>query len=149
MLKKMNKSVFLAMLTLGVLFILATPDAMAQDRCRTRGRSVGSNYNNVGNYNNRNYDNRNYRDSNYRNSNYYQDNSNYRGNSNYRDDRYYGDYENTTGNAVKRAAIGAGIGTLGGAVIGGKKGALIGAGIGAAGGYIYHRNKVNNERRRY
>jgi hypothetical protein len=138
MLKKMNKSVLLAVLTLGVLFVLATPDAMAQDRCRTRGRSVGSNYNNVG-YS----DNRGYRDRNYR------DNSNYTDNSYYRDDRYYRDYEDTTGNAVKRTAIGAGIGTLGGAVIGGKKGALIGAGIGAAGGYIYHRNRVNNERRGY
>jgi len=138
MLKKMNKSVLLAVLTLGVFFVLASPDAMAQDRCRTRGRSVGSNYNNVGYY-----DNRSNRDRNYRNSSYYQDNSYYG------DNRYYRDYEDTTGNAVKRTAIGAGIGTLGGAVIGGKKGALIGAGIGAAGGYIYHRNKVNNERRRY
>ena len=141
MLKKMNKSVLLAMLTLGVLFVLVTPDAMAQDRCRSRSRSVGSNYNNVGYY-----DNRNTRDRNYRNSTY-RDNSNYRDSSYYGDDRYYNDYEDTTGNAVKRTAIGAGIGTLGGAVIGGKKGALIGAGIGAAGGYIYHRNRVSNGRR--
>ena len=136
MLKKMNKSVLLAVLTLGVLFVLATPDTMAQDRCRSR--YVGTNYNNAGYYDNRNYDNRNYRD-----------NSNYRNNSSYRDDRYYGDYENTTGKAVGRTAIGAGIGAAGGALIGGKKGALIGAGVGAAGGYLYHRNKVNNERRRY
>ena len=136
MLKKMNKSVLLAVFTLGVLFVLATPDAMAQDRCRSRGRSVGSNYNSVGYYDNRNYRDRNYRD-----------NSSYSDNSYYRDDRYYRDYEDTTGNAVRRTAIGAGIGTLGGAVIGGKKGALIGAGIGAAGGYIYHRNRVNNGRR--
>ncbi|MEP7340212.1 MAG: YMGG-like glycine zipper-containing protein [Acidobacteriota bacterium] len=143
MLKKMNKSVLLAVMALGVLFVLATPDAMAQDRCRSRGRSVGSNYNNAGYYDNRSNRDRNYRGSNYR------DNSGYRDSSYYGNDRYYGDYENTTGNAVKRTAIGAGIGTLGGAVIGGKKGALIGAGIGAAGGYIYHRNRVSNDRRRY
>ncbi len=155
MLKKMNKGALLAMLTLGVLFILVTPDAMAQDRCRTRSRSVGSNYNNVGYNDNRGYRDSDYRDSNYRDNSYYRDNSNYRSNTsyrdnnNYRDNSNYRDYEDTTGNAVKRTAIGAGIGTLGGAVIGGKKGALIGAGIGAAGGYIYHRSRVNNDRRRY
>lgn len=108
---------------------MATPDAMAQGRCRNRSGYVQTN-----NYDSRNYDSRDYRDRNYR--------------DNY-DDRYYRDREDTTGNAVKRTAIGAGIGALGGAAIGGKKGALIGAGVGAAGGYIYHRGKVNNERRRY
>jgi hypothetical protein len=134
MVKKMNKNLLLAALALGVFFVLATPDAMAQTRCRTRSGYVQSNYNNR--YNDRNYDNRNYdnRVRNYQGRNYY-------------NDGYYRDRENTTGNAVKRTGIGAGIGALGGAVIGGKKGALIGAGIGAAGGYIYHRNKVNNDRR--
>lgn len=141
MLKKMNKNMLLAVLTLGVLFVLATPDANAQDRCRTRSRYSQSNYNGAGYYDNRDYRDRNYRDSNYRNSNYRD--------SNYRNDRYYRDYEDTTGNAVKRTGIGAGIGAAGGALIGGKKGALIGAGVGAAGGYLYHRNRVNNERRRY
>jgi len=131
MLKKMNKNLILAMLALGVMFVLTTQDAMAQNRCRTRGRSVQRNYNNAQYYDNRDYRDRDYRDRDYR-------------------DYDYRDREDTTGNAVKRTAIGAGIGALGGAVIGGKKGALIGAGIGAAGGYIYHRNKVGNERdRRY
>ncbi len=134
---KMKKSLLLAALALGVFFVLASPDAMAQDRCRTRSRNTQSNYNNTSYYNNAgSYNNRDNRNRDYRNQDY-------------RDDRYYRDREDTTGNAVKRTGIGAGIGALGGAVIGGKKGALIGAGVGAAGGYIYHRNKVSNERRRY
>lgn len=138
MLKKMNKNLLLAALALGVFFVLATPDAMAQTRCRTRSGYVQSNYNDR--YNNRydsRYDNRSDENRNYRSRDYY-------------NDRSYRDREDTTGNAIKRTGIGAGVGALGGAVIGGKKGALIGAGIGAAGGYLYHRNKVNNERdRRY
>lgn len=135
MMKKFNKTVLLVALALGVLFVSAAPEAMAQDRCRTRGRYVQSNYiggryDNDRRYDNRRYDNRDYRDRDYRNYDYY-------------------DREDTTGKAVKRTAIGAGIGALGGAIIGGKKGALIGAGVGAAGGYIYHRNKVNNDRYRY
>jgi len=130
MVRKINKNLLLAALTLGVLFVLATPDAMAQDRCRSRSRYSQSGYNTAGYYDTRDYRDRNYRDRNY-NDNYY------------RDDRYYRDYEDTTGNAVKRTAIGAGIGAAGGALLGGKKGALIGAGIGAAGGYIYHRSRVN------
>ena len=63
-------------------------------------------------------------------------------NQNY--DNYY-DSENTTGKTVKRVGIGA----LGGALLGGKKGLIIGAGVGAAGGYLYHRHKVNKERDRY
>lgn len=132
---KMNKNLFLAILALGVLFVLAAPEAMAQTRCRTRSndsRSV---------YNSRDYRDRDYRDANYRTRNYRD--------SNYYDDYGYRDRENTTGKAVKRTGIGAGIGALGGAVIGGKKGALIGAGIGAAGGYIYHRQKARNDRYRY
>ncbi len=125
---KMNKNLFLGMLVLGVMFVLATPEVMAQNRCRTRGRNVQT-YNDDARY----YDSRDYRDRDYRDSDY-----------------RYRDREDTTGNAVKRTGIGAGIGALGGAVIGGKKGALIGAGVGAAGGYLYHRNKVKNERdRRY
>jgi len=129
MFKKISKNLLLAALTLSVLFVLASPDAMAQDRCRTRASRSG--YNTAGYYDTRGG----YRDRNYR-DNYYNDNY-------YRDDRYYRDYEDTTGNAVKRTAIGAGIGAAGGALLGGKKGALIGAGIGAAGGYIYHRSRVN------
>ena len=128
---KMNKNLFLAMLVLGVMFVLAAPEAMAQDRCRTNNRNSRSVYNN-NNYYNRDYRDRDYRDRDYRDSDY-----------------RYRDREDTTGKALKRTGIGAGVGALGGAVIGGKKGALIGAGIGAAGGYLYHRNKVNNERRRF
>lgn len=138
MLRKMSTKLFLAMLAFGVMFVLATPDAMAQNRCRTRGRNVSTNYD----YD-QNYDSRDYRDRNYRNRDY-RDTS-------YRDyDNRYRDREDTTGNAIKRTGIGAGIGAVSGAVIGGKKGALIGAGIGAAGGYLYHRKKVGDERdRRY
>ncbi|HQR32391.1 MAG TPA: YMGG-like glycine zipper-containing protein [Blastocatellia bacterium] len=141
---KINKNLFLAMLALGVMFILASPETMAQTRCRTRGndsRSV---------YDSRDYRDRDYRDANYRDRNYR--NTSYRDNQNY--DYSYNDYgyrdrEDTTGKALKRTGIGAGIGAVSGAVIGGKKGALIGAGIGAAGGYIYHREKVKNDRYRY
>src|SRR5499426_813992 len=59
------------------------------------------------------------------------------------------DYDNpqaTTGKAVGRTAAGAGIGALAGALIGGGKGAAVGAVIGGAGGYIYHQQKVNNQR---
>lgn len=134
---KMNKNLFLAMLALGVMFVLAAPEAMAQNRCRTRGVNSRQVVNSRQAYDNRDYRDRNYRDASYRERNY--------------DDSYYGygDREDTTGKAVKRTGIGAGIGALGGAVIGGKKGALIGAGIGAAGGYIYHRNKARNDRYRY
>ena len=133
---KMNKNLFLAMLALGVLFVLAAPDAMAQTRCRTRGNDSRSVYNNR-DYRDRDYRTVNTRSRDYRDSDY-----------NYNDYRYR-DREDTTGKAVKRTGIGAGIGALGGAVIGGKKGALIGAGIGAAGGYIYHREKAKNDRYRY
>lgn len=126
---KINKNLFLAVLALGVMFVLAAPEAMAQKRCRTRGRNAQSVYSND-NYYNRDSRDRDYRD--------YDD----------RDYRYR-DREDTTGKALKRTGIGAGVGALGGAAIGGKKGALIGAGIGAAGGYLYHRNKAKNDRYRY
>ncbi len=133
---KMNKNLFLAILALGVLFVLAAPDAMAQTRCRTRdnnSRSV---------YNDRDYRDRDYRVVNNRSRDYRDNDYNY-------NDYGYRDREDTTGKALKRTGIGAGIGALGGAAIGGKKGALIGAGIGAAGGYIYHREKAKNDRYRY
>ena len=64
-----------------------------------------------------------------------------------RRDDYYNP-QATTGKAVGRTAAGAGIGALAGALIGGGKGAAIGAVIGGAGGYIYHQQKVNNQRDR-
>lgn len=133
---KMNKNLFLAILALGVFFVLAAPETMAQTRCRTRdnnSRSV---------YNNRDYRDRDYRVVNNRSRDYRDSDYNY-------NDYGYRDREDTTGKALKRTGIGAGVGALGGAVIGGKKGALIGAGIGAAGGYIYHRQKAKNDRYRY
>jgi hypothetical protein len=132
MIKKLQKSVML-MAVFGLLMVAAAPSAMAQGRNKCRNRS---NYSVANNYYNDDYR----RDSTFERSRRYRD----------RDYRDYYDREDTTGNAVKRTGIGAGIGALGGAVIGGKKGALIGAGIGAAGGYLYHRKKVNDERdRRY
>ena len=128
---KMNKNLFLAILALGVFFVLAAPETMAQTRCRTRDNNSRSVYNS-----------RDYRDRDYRVVN--------NRSRDYRDSDYgYRDREDTTGKALKRTGIGAGVGALGGAVIGGKKGALIGAGIGAAGGYIYHRQKAKNDRYRY
>jgi hypothetical protein len=72
-------------------------------------------------------------------------------NNDYRRDRYRYDYDrqNTTGKAVGRTAAGAGIGAVAGALLGGGKGAAIGAAIGGAGGYIYHQQKVNNQRDRW
>lgn len=151
---KMNKNLFLTMLALGVMFVLAAPEAMAQNRCRTRGGNSKAVYDN-GNYRNRDtrdrdyrdadYRNRDSRDRDYRNAEYLDRNNRDYDNSDYR----YRDREDTKGKAIKRTGIGAGIGALGGAVIGGKKGALIGAGVGAAGGYLYHRNKAKNDRYRY
>ncbi len=133
MTKTIQKSAIL-MLLFGLFLVTAAPNAMAQGKCRNRGGRGG-----------------------YAPVNNYYDDGNYRRNRDYERDRYSRDYdydrydrEDTTGKAVKRTAIGAGIGTLGGALIGGKKGALIGAGVGAAGGYIYHKNKVDKDRdRRY
>src|SRR5262249_13114605 len=73
-------------------------------------------------------------------------------NDDYRRDRYRNDYYNpqaTTGKAVGRTAAGVGMGGLAGAWMGGGKGAAIGAVIGGAGGYIYHQQKVNNQRDRW
>jgi hypothetical protein len=72
-------------------------------------------------------------------------------NNDYRRDHYRYDYDrqNTTGKAVGRTAAGAGIGAVAGALLGGGKGAAIGAAIGGAGGYIYHQQKVNNQRDRW
>jgi osmotically inducible lipoprotein OsmB len=52
---------------------------------------------------------------------------------------------------LKGALIGAGVGTVGGAVIGGGKGAAIGAGAGAGTGYLIqrHRNRRHRHYRRY
>jgi len=125
MTKIMQKSVILTVV-LGLLLVAAAaPSAMAQDRCRRRG---------------------------YTSSRYY-DNDNFRRDRYRRDyDRrdYYDNYDrqDTRGKAVGRTAAGAGIGALGGALLGGGKGAAIGAIIGGAGGYIYHQQKVNNQRDR-
>jgi hypothetical protein len=130
MIKRLQKSAILMALFALLLTTAAAPSAMAQGRNKCRNRS---NYAYANNY---------YNDD-------YRGDRSYARSRRYRDRDYY-DREDTTGNAVKRTGIGAGIGALGGAVIGGKKGALIGAGIGAAGGYLYHRKKVGDQRdRRY
>jgi osmotically inducible lipoprotein OsmB len=49
---------------------------------------------------------------------------------------------------LKGALIGGGVGTVGGAVIGGKKGAAIGAGAGAGTGYLIQRHRNRRHRRR-
>jgi hypothetical protein len=128
---KTYRNAILTILALGLFFVAAAPDAMAQGKCRKRGNYQTSNYTSGRNLDDRYYDDRSRRSDSY-----------------YYDDDYY-NREDTTGKAVARTAIGAGIGALGGALIGGKKGALIGAGAGAAGGYIYHRVKVKKERDRY
>ena len=119
MTKIMQKSVILTVV-FGLLLAAAAPSAMAQDRCRRRG---------------------------YTSSRYYNDN--YRRDYDRRD--YYRDYDrqNTTGKAVGRTAAGAGIGAVAGALLGGGKGAAVGAVLGGAGGYIYHQQKVNNQRDRW
>jgi len=128
MIKKMQKSVIL-LVVFGLLLAVAAPSAMAQDRCRRRG-----NYSSVANNFDDDYYRRDYqRDRRRRDRDYYDD--------------YY-DREDTRGKAVRRTAIGGGIGALGGALIGGKKGALIGGLLGGAGGYIYHQKKVNDQRDR-
>jgi LytS/YehU family sensor histidine kinase len=51
---------------------------------------------------------------------------------------------------AKGALIGAGVGLIGGALIGGKRGALIGTGAGAGTGYLIQRHRNNRGRyRRY
>jgi YmgG-like glycine-zipper protein len=59
--------------------------------------------------------------------------------------RFYEEPEATNENLIKRAGIGAGIGVLGGALLGGKTGAIIGGAAGALGGYIYHRKKIDDQ----
>src|SRR5262245_9127610 len=135
MTKMIQKSVILTVV-LGLLLAAAAPSAMAQDRCHRRD------------YTSSKYDNDDYRRDRYDNDDYRRDRYD---NDDYRRDRYRNDYYNpqaTTGKAVGRTAAGAGIGALAGALIGGGKGAAIGAVIGGAGGYIYHQQKVNNQRDR-
>src|SRR5262245_16800721 len=127
MTKMIQKSVILTVVLGLLLAAAAAPTAMAQDRCHRRD------------YTSSRYDNNDYRRDRY-------------DNDDYRRDRYRNDYYNpqaTTGKAVGRTAAGAGIGALAGALIGGGKGAAIGAVIGGAGGYIYHQQKVNNQRDRW
>jgi outer membrane lipoprotein SlyB len=116
MIKKIQASAIMMALMLGLLFVSAATDTMAQGRSyrSDRGRS---------------YDSRDYG----------------RG---YSRGRYIGPREATNGNLIKRTGIGAGIGLLGGALIGGKTGAIIGGAAGAAGGYIYHRKKIDDRRDR-
>jgi hypothetical protein len=63
--------------------------------------------------------------------------------------RSRGYYRGTHHSRAKGALIGAGVGLLGGALIGGKRGALIGAGAGAGTGYLIQRHRNNRDRRRY
>jgi Glycine zipper len=115
MIKKIHASAVMMALMLGLLFVLAAPDTMAQGRSyRSRGDS----------YRGRDYG---------------------RG---YSRGSYIGPREATNGNLIKRTGIGAGIGLLGGALVGGKTGAIIGGAAGAAGGYIYHRKKIDDRRDR-
>jgi hypothetical protein len=127
MTKMIQKSVILTVVLGLLLAAAAAPSAMAQDRCHRRD----------------------YTSSRYNNDDYRRDRYD---NDDYRRDRYRNDYyspQATTGKAVGRTAAGAGIGALAGALIGGGKGAAIGAVIGGAGGYIYHQQKVNNQRDRW
>ena len=50
---------------------------------------------------------------------------------------------------AKGALIGAGVGLLGGALIGGRKGAVIGAGAGAGTGFLIQRNRNERRQRRH
>ncbi len=50
---------------------------------------------------------------------------------------------------AKGALIGAGIGLIGGALVGGRRGALIGAGAGAGTGYLIQRHRNNRRYRHY
>ena len=118
MIKKIHKGTVVMMLLLGLVFVTAAPGAMAQGRDR-RYRDQGRGFYDRGRH------------------------------DNHRD--YYGrrfEREDTTGNAVKRTAIGGGIGAVAGALIGGGKGALIGGGAGAGVGYLIHRKKVDDQRDR-
>src|SRR5262249_15381112 len=137
MTKMIQKSVILTVVLGLLLAAVAAPSAMAQDRCHRRDYT-SSRYNND-DYRRDRYDNDDYRRDRYDNDDYRRDRY---GNDNYTP-------QATTGKAVGRTAAGAGIGALAGALIGGGKGAAIGAVIGGAGGYIYHQQKVNNQRDRW
>lgn len=120
MIKKIQASaVFMAMMV-GLLFAAGAPDAMAQGK-GYRSRSSQS----------RSYNDRSDR-------NYSRD---YRG-------RFHEEKEATNENLIKRTGIGAGIGVLGGALLGGKTGAIIGGAAGALTGYIFHRKKIDDQRDR-
>jgi hypothetical protein len=116
MIKKIQTSVILTAMMLGVLFVAGAPDAMAQGR-GYRSRSHSGRYD-------RGYS---------------------RG---YNRGRYIGEREATNGKLITRTGIGAGIGVLGGALLGGKTGAIIGGAAGAGAGYIYHRKKIDDRRDR-
>jgi YMGG-like Gly-zipper len=62
--------------------------------------------------------------------------------------RFLEEKEATNENLIKRTGIGAGIGVLGGALLGGKTGAIIGGAAGALTGYIFHRKKIDDQRDR-
>jgi hypothetical protein len=115
MIKKIQASAVLMALMVGLLFAAGTPDAMAQGK-GYRSRSSQS---------------RSYHDRNY--------------NRNDRGRYFYEEKEATNENLIKRAGIGAGIGVLGGALLGGKTGAIIGGAAGALTGYIFHRKKIDDQ----
>jgi hypothetical protein len=61
--------------------------------------------------------------------------------------RSRGYYRGTHHSRAKGALIGAGVGLIGGALLGGKRGALIGTGAGAGTGYLIQRHRNNRDRR--
>ena len=63
--------------------------------------------------------------------------------------RSRGYYRGAHHSRAKGALIGAGVGLLGGALIGGRRGALIGAGAGAGSGYLIQRHRNRREHRHY
>ncbi len=137
------KRAMMSLLVTGILLTGFASTTMARERCRTRDprqQPVYFNDRDGDRYDDRN-DNSYNRDDEW-NDRHRQNRRNVRNGLPWRRDR-----EDTTGKAVGRTALGAGIGAAAGALIGGGKGAVIGAAAGAAGGYIYHRGKVNTERR--
>src|SRR5260370_37016890 len=61
--------------------------------------------------------------------------------------RSRGHYHRIHHSRTKGALIGAGAGSIAGALLGGKKGALIGAGAGSGTGYLIQRHRNNRDRR--